>query len=152
MRFWPGTNQRGKEERGQAALPNLETFDLEESAGGVCVKDRLIPMNATVRTLLGNQAKTSTYVFPSPRTKERLVEIKSSFVRAVKAAKIPDLRFHDLRHTAATRMVTPARTRSRWLRSSAGQTFGWRCVTPTRWRTQSAAQSKQSRKVRFHVT
>jgi hypothetical protein len=46
MRFSPGTNQRGnddkknlstKEERGQAALPNLETFNLEESAGGVCV-------------------------------------------------------------------------------------------------------------------
>ena len=32
------------------------------------------------------------------------MEIKYSFVRAVKAAKIPDLRFHDLRHTAATRM------------------------------------------------
>jgi integrase len=55
-------------------------------------------------TLLENQAKTSSYVFPSPRTKERLVEIKYSFVRAVKAAKITDLRFHDLRHTAATRM------------------------------------------------
>jgi integrase len=88
----------------------LQWFDLNFERGLIHVrntkngKDRLIPMNATVRTLLGNQAKTSTYVFPSPRTKERLVEIKYSFVRAVKAAKIPDLRFHDLRHTAATRM------------------------------------------------
>ena len=32
------------------------------------------------------------------------MEIKYSFVRALKTAKIPDLRFHDLRHTAATRM------------------------------------------------
>jgi len=32
------------------------------------------------------------------------VEIKYSFARAVKEAKITDLRFHDLRHTAATRM------------------------------------------------
>ena len=56
-------------------------------------KDRLIPMNATVRTLLGNQAKTSTYVFPSPRTGERLVEIKYSFVRAIKDAKITALHF-----------------------------------------------------------
>ena len=81
----------------------LQWFDLNFERGLIHVrntkngKDRLIPMNATVRTLLGNQAKTSTYVFPSPRTKERLVEIKYSFVRAVKAAKIPDLRFHDLR-------------------------------------------------------
>ncbi len=88
----------------------LQWFDLNFERGLIHVrntkngKDRLIHMNATVRTLLGNQAKTSTYVFPCPRTKERLVEIKYSFVRAVKAAKIPDLRLHDLRHTAATRM------------------------------------------------
>jgi hypothetical protein len=35
---------------------------------------------------------------------ERLVEIKWSFTKALKDAKINDLRFHDLRHTAATRM------------------------------------------------
>jgi len=61
-------------------------------------------MNATVRALLENQAKSSSYVFPSPRTGERLVEIKYSFARAIKDAKSTDLRFHDLRHTAATRM------------------------------------------------
>src|SRR6266542_4571002 len=62
------------------------------------------PMNATVRALLESQPKTSSYVFPSPRTGQRLVEIKYSFARAIKDAKITDLRFHDLRHTAATRM------------------------------------------------
>src|ERR1044072_9032460 len=82
-------------------------------------KDRIIPMNRTVRQLLemqkvlrtrprqnrdGSPKVPSTYVFPSPRTDERLVEIKYSFARAVKEAKIADLRFHDLRHTAATRM------------------------------------------------
>lgn len=126
-------------------------------------KDRLIPMNATVRTLLGNQAKTSTYVFPSPRTKERLVEIKYSFVRAVKAARS---RIYDFTISATQRRLaweTPARTRLLWLQSSAGQTFGWRCVTPTRWRTQSAGQLKQFRlgakkmrarrlRSQFHVT
>jgi len=35
---------------------------------------------------------------------EQLVEIKYSFAKAVRDAKIKDLRFHDLRHTAATRM------------------------------------------------
>ena len=47
----------------------------------------------------------SLYVFSSPRTDERLVEIKYSFARVGKQAKITDLRFHDLRHTAATRMA-----------------------------------------------
>jgi len=76
-------------------------------------------MNRTVRQLLetqrvlrakprqnrdGSPKVPSTYVFPSPRTDKRLVEIKYSFARAVKDAKITDLRFHDLRHTAATRM------------------------------------------------
>lgn len=78
-------------------------------------------MNMTVRQLLERQRSTkkqrllgkegvprfstpSSYVFPSPRTNERLVEIKYSFAKAVRDAKIKDLRFHDLRHTAATRM------------------------------------------------
>jgi integrase len=82
-------------------------------------KDRIIPMNRTVRQLLesqlslrnrprftkeGVQKVPSSFVFPSPRTDEQLVEIKYSFTRAVKEAKITDLRFHDLRHSAATRM------------------------------------------------
>src|SRR6267378_6084902 len=69
-------------------------FDLNFERGLIHVrntkngKDRLIPMNATVRALLESQPKTSSYVFPSPRTGERLVEIKYSFVRAIKGAKI----------------------------------------------------------------
>jgi hypothetical protein len=78
-------------------------------------------MNMIVRQLLERQWSTrkqrllgkdgaprfsapSSFVFPSPRTNERLVEIKYSFAKAVRDAKIKDLRFHDLRHTAATRM------------------------------------------------
>lgn len=106
---------------------NLQWFDLNFDRGLIHVrntkngKDRIIPMNATVRQLLetqrvlrarkaqenaekGESKVPSPYVFPSPRTEKRLVEIKYSFVRAVKQAKITDLRFHDLRHTAATRM------------------------------------------------
>jgi len=103
----------------------LQWFDLNFDRGLIHVrntkngKDRIIPMNMTVRQLLetqkvlrarprqnrdGSPKVPSTYVFPSPRTDERLVEIKYSFARAVKEAKITDLRFHDLRHTAATRM------------------------------------------------
>lgn len=103
----------------------LQWFDLNFDRGLIHVrntkngKDRIIPMNMTVRQLLetqkvhrakprqnrdGTPKVPSTYVFPSPRTDKRLVEIKYSFARAVKEAKITDLRFHDLRHTAATRM------------------------------------------------
>ena len=110
----------------------LQWFDLNFERGLIHFrntkngKDRLIPMNATVRTLLEERrtrraqlrllapdgarcgrdarAPSSGYVFPSPRTGERLVEIKYSFARAIKDAKITDLRFHDLRPTAATRM------------------------------------------------
>src|SRR6185436_1423268 len=103
----------------------LQWFDLNFDRGLIHVrntkngKDRIIPMNRTVRQLLetqkmirgrprqnrdGTPKVPSPYVFPSPRTDKRLVEIKYSFARAVKEAKITDLRFHDLRHTAATRM------------------------------------------------
>ena len=44
-------------------------------------------------------------MFPSPRTGGKLIEIKRSFNRALGEAKIKNLRFHDLRHTAATRMA-----------------------------------------------
>jgi integrase len=83
----------------------LQWFDLNFERGLIHVrntkngKDRLIPMNATVRALLENQPKTSSYVFPSPRTGERLVEIKYSFVRAIKGAKITAYAFP----TSATR-------------------------------------------------
>ncbi|MGI9067629.1 MAG: tyrosine-type recombinase/integrase [Pyrinomonadaceae bacterium] len=88
----------------------LQWFDLNFERGVINVrntkngKDRQIPMNATVRDVLESQPRSSSFVFPSPRTGERLVEIKYSYARAVKAAGINNLRFHDLRHTAATRM------------------------------------------------
>ena len=135
---------------------NLQWFDLNFDRGLIHVrntkngKDRIIPMNGTVRQLLetqkvlrvrkaqenvekGKSSVPSPYVFPSPRTEKRLVEIKYSFVRAVKQAKIIDLRFHDLRHTAATRMGDAGADAFTLARSSVGLTFGWRCVTHLRW-------------------
>ncbi len=49
--------------------------------------------------------RTSEFVFPSPKTGVRLNQIKRSFRRAVDEAGLQDFRFHDLRHTAATRMA-----------------------------------------------
>lgn len=68
-------------------------------------KGRAVPMNSTIRTLLRSLKRKSEYVFPSPKTGGRLNQIKRSFRRAVMEAGIVDFRFHDLRHTAATRMA-----------------------------------------------
>ncbi|MDX6695584.1 MAG: hypothetical protein QOF02_3187 [Blastocatellia bacterium] len=79
-----------------------EAIHLRQTKSG---KDRLVPMNSTVRAMLESLPKSSGYVFPSPKTGGRLIDIKVGFMRAVVAAKLKDFRFHDLRHTAATRMA-----------------------------------------------
>jgi len=81
---------------------NRNLINVRETKNG---KDRLVPMNSTVRGLLESLPKSSGLVFPSPRTGERLVSVKGSFEAARTAAKLSDFRFHDLRHTAATRMA-----------------------------------------------
>lgn len=72
-------------------------------------KKRGVPINAVVQELLRRKVSKRTdsdYVFPSeagtlidPHNLER------AFRSARKAAKLLDLRFHDLRHTAASRMA-----------------------------------------------
>ena len=102
-------------------------------------------------------------MFPSPRTDERLVKIKYSFARAVKQAKITDLRFHDLRHTAATRMGDAGADAF-----TLAAIFGWSDIRmamryTTRWKMQSAERLKHSQsetrephvkmqRLKFHVT
>jgi site-specific recombinase XerD len=50
--------------------------------------------------------KTSEFVFPSFRkVGDRLQDQKKGFAKAVRLAKIPHIRFHDLRHTFATGLV-----------------------------------------------
>ena len=74
----------------------------------------------------GTPKVASTYLFPSPRTAKRLVEIKYSFARAVEEVKITDLPFHDPRHTAATRMGDTGADAFTLGPSSVGPTFVWR--------------------------
>jgi integrase len=92
-------------------LFKLKWFDVDFNRGVIHVRDtktardRVVPMSAAVREVLEQQPKTSGYVFPSPRTGGPLVDIKHAFTAACDAAKVKDLRFHDLRHTAATRLA-----------------------------------------------
>jgi integrase len=67
-----------------------------------------IPMNATVHSLLLEleRTKDSHFVFPSNRKPgTRILDLKTGFHKAVRSAGIPHIRFHDLRHTFATRLV-----------------------------------------------
>jgi excisionase family DNA binding protein len=71
-------------------------------------KPRFIPMNSLLYETLKNEKKLngkSPLVFPSPRTNKPFVDIKKSFAEAVKNAGIPSLRFHDARHSFASRLV-----------------------------------------------
>jgi integrase len=69
-------------------------------------KERFVPMNATVSELLRSLPRPlSEYVFASPHTAGRLTDIKKGFRSAALKAEIENLRFHDLRHTFATRLA-----------------------------------------------
>jgi integrase len=70
--------------------------------------DRIIPMNVTVHAVLSERVEraTSPLVFPSNRKPdEKFLDLKKGFHKAVGLAGISHIRFHDLRHTFATRLV-----------------------------------------------
>jgi len=71
-------------------------------------KPRTVPMNAVVKDAMSEVRKDAggfEYVFLNPRTGKPLTDIKNAFNAALKEAGIEGLRFHDLRHTAGTRMA-----------------------------------------------
>lgn len=75
---------------------------IEDGKGG---KSRKIPLNFTVKQALSEIKRASDYVFCNPETGKHLVDINTSFKTACDRAKITELRIHDLRHTAATKMI-----------------------------------------------
>jgi integrase len=95
----------------QGEIFDLTWFDVDLPRGVIHIrvskngKDRFVPINQTIRAMLEGLAHTSEYVFPSPKTEGRLIDVKRRFDLAKSDAGIKDFRFHDLRHTAATRMA-----------------------------------------------
>ena len=95
----------------QGEIFNLRWFDVNPTRGTIHVrrtktgKDRFVPINSRLRALLENLNRSSEHVFPSPKTGRALIDVKRQFDRAKVHAGIADFRFHDLRHTAATRMA-----------------------------------------------
>lgn len=63
-----------------------------------------IPMNETVRELLGHMKRNGSYVFYNENGKT-FWGLKRSFATAMKKSEIEDFRFHDLRHTFASNLV-----------------------------------------------
>lgn len=90
---------------------NLKWFDVDFSRNLIQVREsksgrkRFVPVNETVRSLLAGLKRRSEYVFTSPKTGGRLTDIKKGFRSALEKAGIKDFCFHDLRHTAASRMA-----------------------------------------------
>lgn len=65
-------------------------------------------MNDTISELFSNfsQRRRADFVFPNHRRSgKRFRDPKVGFMKAVRLAGIPKIRFHDLRHTFATRLV-----------------------------------------------
>lgn len=84
---------------------------VDESKNG---EGRHIPMSGELRSVLHGMSsrRLGGFVFPSPASvreslegQRRLVDVKTSYQRAIRSAGIDDFRFHDLRHTFASHLV-----------------------------------------------
>jgi len=69
-------------------------------------RPRKIPMSGFVAYVLRAIKRIGEFVFVNPKTGRPLSDLQTGFKAACRNAGISDLRFHDLRHTAATYMVT----------------------------------------------
>src|SRR5678815_2332815 len=85
--------------------------------------------------------RTATYqrtCLSEPRTKGRLIDVKGRFDLAKSEAGIKDFRFHDLRHTAATRMANRGADAF-----ALAEIFGWSDVRMALRYTHTTDESKR---------
>lgn len=70
-------------------------------------KSRHVPLSQPAIDLIGQlpRFKDCPYLLPNPDTLKPFVTIKHAWQTARDAAKLPDLRIHDLRHSAASFMI-----------------------------------------------
>lgn len=68
-------------------------------------KPRQIPLSDELRMELSKIKRLSEYVFTNPKTLKPYINIRDKFVDLCEKSNITNIRLHDLRHTAATRMV-----------------------------------------------
>jgi integrase len=97
-------------------LFSLEWDDVDLSRGMLTVqgktaksgKTRHVELNSAIRNTFRTwkkQMASAGLVFPSPRGGDRLDNINHTWSALMRDAKIVNLRFHDLRHTFASRLV-----------------------------------------------
>lgn len=77
-------------------------IELLETKSG---KARKIPISPTLNNVFKNIKRTSEFVFVNPKTNQPYIDLKKSFHTVIDRAGIKNFRFHDLRHTVATRLV-----------------------------------------------
>jgi len=90
---------------------NLKWDDVNLHSDSITVRDsknydfRVIPINETLKSVLNELHETSSNDFVFNYQARPVKETTRSFETALKKSGIPKCRFHDLRHTFATRLV-----------------------------------------------
>lgn len=71
-------------------------------------KPRYVPLSKPALAIIQSLPRFSDcpWVLPNPETLKPFVSIKHGWQRAIRVAKLPGLRIHDLRHSAASAMVS----------------------------------------------
>ena len=95
-------------------LAHLTPADVDLTQGELHIREsktgkpRRIPLTARARAILEARSQglaPEAAIFPATQG-QRCWRLKTAWQRAVERAGLPGLRFHDLRHTFATRLVT----------------------------------------------
>jgi len=98
----------------KSEFANLRWKGVDLKAGVITIprskngETRHVPMTSVVRATLGRMARPidpSLLVFPSSDGTPHTHWAEKAFPEAVRAARIQDFRFHDLRHTFASRLA-----------------------------------------------